>query len=64
MRKVSLFTGVAVLVLIGIGTWIGIGTSSSTSALAASSTVDPFAIMATAKELPTSHYHDYSLIFN
>jgi hypothetical protein len=64
MRKISFFAGVAVLVLIGVGTWIGVGTSSSTSALAASSTIDPFAMMMSAKGLPTSHYHDYSLIFN
>jgi hypothetical protein len=27
-------------------------------------TVDPFAMMAIAKDLPTSHYDDYSLVFN
>ena len=64
MRKISFFGGVAVLVLIGVGAWFGGGTSSSTSALAASSTIDPFAMMMSAKDLPTSHYHDYSLIFN
>ena len=64
MRKISFFAGVAVLVLIGVGTWIGVGTLSSTSALAAYSTIDPFAMMVSAKDLPTSDYHDYSLIFN
>ena len=48
MRKISFFGGVAVLVLIGVGAWIAVGTSSSTSALAAS-TIDPFAMMASAK---------------
>ncbi len=63
MRKISVFAAaVAVLILIGVGTWIGVGTSSSTSALAAS-TVDPFA-MTDAKDLPTSHYDDYSVVFN
>jgi len=52
MRKISFFAGVVVLVLIGVGTWIGVGTSSSTSALAASSTVDPFAMMISTKDLP------------
>jgi hypothetical protein len=63
MRKISFFGGVAVLVLIGVGAWIAVGTSTSTSALAAS-TIDPFAMMTSAKDLPTSHYVDYSLIFN
>ena len=65
MRKISLFAGVvAVLVLIGVGAWIdGAGTSISTPALAAS-TIDPYAMMVSAKDLPTSHYVDYSVVFN
>jgi hypothetical protein len=58
MRKISLFAGVvAVLVLIGVGT------GPSTSALAAS-TIDPYAMMVSAKDVPTSHYVDYSVVFN
>ena len=58
MRKISFcVAGVAVLILIGVGTW------TSTSALAAS-TIDPFAMMVSAKDLPTSHYVDYSVVFN
>ena len=41
---------------------IDIGTGTPTSALAAS-TIDPSAMMMTAKDLPTSHYDDYSLVF-
>ena len=62
MRKISFFAGVAVLILIGVGTWIGVGTGTPT-ALAAS-TVDPFAMMTSAKHLPTSQYVDYSVVFN
>jgi len=62
MRKLS-FLAVAVLILIGVGTWIGVGTGTPTSALAAS-TIDPFAMMTSVKDLPTSHYVDYTLIFN
>jgi hypothetical protein len=60
MRKHS-FLAVAMLILIGIGTWIGVGTG--TIALAAS-TVVPFAMMVSAKDLPTSQYVDYSVVFN
>ena len=64
MRKISFFAaGVAVLILIGVGTWIGVGTGTSTPALAGS-TIDPFAMMVSAKGLPTSHYDDYSVVFN
>ena len=62
MRKLS-FLAVAVLILVGVGTWIGVGTGTPTSALAAS-TIDPFAMMTSVKDLPTSHYVDYTLIFN
>ena len=61
MRKLS-FLAVAVLILIGVGTWIGVGTGTPT-ALAAS-TIDPFAMMTSAKDLPTSQYVDYSVVFN
>jgi hypothetical protein len=63
MSKISFVAGVAVGFLIGVGTWIAVGTGTSTSALAAS-TVDPFAMMTSAKDLPTSHYVDYSVVFN
>ena len=63
MRKISLFAGVAALFLIGVGAWIGFGTWTSTSALAGS-TIDPLAMMMSVKNLPTSHYVDYSVVFN
>ena len=63
MRKIILFAaGVATGVVISIGTWIGVGAIAPTSALAGSA-VDPFAMMTTAKDLPTSHYDDYSVVF-
>ena len=64
MRKIILFAaGVATGVVISIGTWIAVGAIAPTSALA-DSTVDPLAMMTGAKGLPTSHYDDYSLVFN
>jgi hypothetical protein len=64
MRKISFYAaGIAVLILIGVGTWIGAETGTSTPALAAS-TVDPFAMMTSVTDLPTSHYDDYSVVFN
>jgi hypothetical protein len=64
MRKIILFVaGVATGIAISIGTWIGVGTIAPTTALA-DSTVDPLAIMTSQAGLPTSHYDDYSLVFN
>ena len=64
MRKISFCAaGVAVLILIGVGAWLGMGRLGPTTALAGS-TVDPFAMMTSMKDLPTSHYDDYSVVFN
>ena len=61
---ITLFAAaVAVLVLTGVGTWIGVGTETPTVALAASA-IDPSAMMASAKDLPTFQYVDYSVVFN
>jgi hypothetical protein len=63
MRKIILFVvGVATGVLISIGTWIGVGAIAPTTALA-DSTMDPLAMTAGMKDLPTSHYDDYSVVF-
>jgi hypothetical protein len=63
MRKIILFAaGVATGVVISIGTWIGVGAVAPATALASSS-VDPFAMMTGVKDLPTSHYDDYSVVF-
>ena len=61
MRKISIFA--TALILIGVGAWIGVGRFSLTTAFAGSS-IDPFAMMTAAKDLPTSHYVDYSVVFN
>jgi hypothetical protein len=64
MRKIILFVaGVATGVVISIGTWIGVGAIAPTTALAGSTAVDPLAMMTGMKDLPTSHYDDYSVVF-
>jgi hypothetical protein len=37
---------------------------NGTSSALAASTLDPLAMMTSAKDLPTSHYDDYSVVFN
>jgi hypothetical protein len=64
MRKIILFAaGVATGVVISIGTWIGVGATAPTTALAESRAIDPSVIMTDAKDLPTAHYDDYSVVF-
>jgi hypothetical protein len=60
MRKISMFA--AALVLIAVGAWA----VATTPRVVASTPVgiDPFQMMTDAKDLPTAHYVDYSLIFN
>ena len=64
MRKIILFAaGFAAGVVLLIGAWIGVGTIPPTSALAGSTAVDPLAMTTGVKDLPTSHYDDYSVVF-
>ncbi len=62
MRKISLIAVAAVLILIGVGVEAGAWSVSTAGAHAASTGIDPSGLM-TAKDLPTSHYDDYSLVF-
>ena len=60
MRTIGYFAAAAVLILIGLGMW----TVPTTQAFVPSVGIDPTGMMATAKNLPTSHYDDYSVVFN
>jgi hypothetical protein len=60
MRKIGYFAAAALLVLIGLATW----TVPTTQAFVGSAGIDPSAMMSTAKDLPASHYDDYSVVFN
>jgi hypothetical protein len=60
MRKIGYFAAAAVLILIGLATW----TVPTTQAFVAAPGIDPSGMMAAAKNLPTSHYDDYSVVFN
>jgi hypothetical protein len=75
MREIAAF-GVAALILIGVGSF---GSDGSTVREAAAATeaginttvvpavpdgIDTFGLMASVRDLPTSHYDDYSMVFN
>jgi hypothetical protein len=62
MRKISFTAVAAIIILIGVGAWVGASTVPTTPALAASTSIDPSGLT-NAKDLPTSHYDDYSLVF-
>jgi hypothetical protein len=63
MRKTNLFAAAAAALILAC-VW---GWASSTGTKAAPPTtvqIDPFEAMVNAKSLPTSHYDDFSLVFN
>ena len=62
MGKISLIAITAVLILIGVGMDAGAWTTATTPTLIANPVIDPSA-PTSAKDLPTSHYDDYSLVF-
>jgi hypothetical membrane protein len=60
MRKIITFT--AALILMGVGIWA----TKTTPHVEASTevTVYPLQLMTNAKNLPESHYDDYTFVFN
>jgi hypothetical protein len=60
MRKINVIA--AALILIGLGAWVV--TANSRVATSTPVGIDPLQMMTGATNLPTSHYVDYSLIFN
>ncbi len=53
---------VATVMIAGVGGWV-ISARGGQVAFPISAQVDPFQAMATARDLPTQHYDDYSLVF-
>jgi hypothetical protein len=60
MRAIGYFAAASVLILIGLGIW----TVPTTHAFVPNAGIDPAGMMVAAKNLPTSHFDDYSLVFN
>jgi len=63
MRKTNLFAAAAAALIVAC-VW---GWASPTGTKAAAPTgvqIDPFQAMANAQSMPSSHYDDYSLVFN
>ena len=64
MRKISVFVVAAVLILAGAGGWVASITHARVEAPLAAGGIDPSHIMMNARDLPTEHFVDYSLVFN
>jgi hypothetical protein len=60
MHKIGLFAVGTVLILFSLVMW----TTSTTHALVATAGIEPMAMMVGAGDLPTSHFDDYSVVFN
>jgi len=66
MRKTKVFAAAAAaLILAGVGGWASSTVNAGRTAAAApiSVQIETFEAMVKAKDLPTSHYDDYSLVF-
>jgi len=67
MRKAKVFAvAAAALILAGIGSWASatVNADRTAAAIPINVQMDAFQEMMKTKDLPTSHYDDYSLIFN
>jgi hypothetical protein len=63
MGKISLFAVAAALMLAGVGAWATSTTQARIEA-PAGARIDPLGITMNAKDPPSAHYDDYSLVFN
>jgi hypothetical protein len=62
MRKFG-FLAVTALTLAGIGGWVASTTQARIAAPVDGTRINVLQFMATAKEMPTDHFADYSLVF-
>jgi hypothetical protein len=66
MRKTYWFTvaAVALALLVGAGGWTVLNSpAGAAKAVGSSVQIDPLQAMKNAKNLPTAHYDDYSVVF-
>ena len=63
MRKISLVAAATVLVLTAVGAW-AVSTTYARVEAPSAARIDPLQGMMNAKDLPVTHYDDYSLVFN
>jgi hypothetical protein len=63
MRKTNLFAAAAAALILAC-VWGWASSTGTTAAAPISVRIDPFQAMVNAKSLPTSHYDDFSLVFN
>jgi hypothetical protein len=63
MRKISLFAVAATLILAGVGSWAASTTQARVDTPPVPG-VDNIQLMMNARDLPTEHWVDYSVVFN
>ena len=62
MRRHNRLTAVVVLMLAGLGVWTG-GDLHAALPVSIAAQINPLRMMATARNLPTLRWTDYSLVF-
>jgi hypothetical protein len=63
MRKINLFAAAAAAVILAC-VWGWASSSGTKAAVPTTVQIDPFQTMVNGKSLPSSHYDDFSLVFN
>jgi hypothetical protein len=63
MRRISLFAVAAALILAGVGSWAASITQARVDTPPGPG-VDNIQLMMNARDLPTEHWVDYSVVFN
>jgi hypothetical protein len=62
MRKFD-FLAVTALILVGVGGWVVSTTQARNTAPMNGTRIDALQIMTVAKDMPTDHFVDYSLVY-
>ena len=64
MHRIRMFALTVVVILAGVGAWAASTTTRARIDTPSGASIDPLQMTKGAKDLPTGHYVDYSLVFN
>jgi hypothetical protein len=64
MHRIRMFALTVVVILAGVGAWAASTTTRARIDTPSGASIDTLQMTKGAKDLPTGHYVDYSLVFN
>jgi len=63
MRKVTIVTAACLILGASVGAWVVTSATQARVAIPAGHPLDPWQMMTSAKDLPTSNFVDYTFVF-